>query len=81
MAVKCSVVFIVAQVDGLEIVDERTFVAEKIIDLLKCSCVVCNPISLVMRFRSLSESYSETRDIKGWNLLQLVLSRLQGKTW
>ena len=40
MAVKCSVVFIVAQVDGLEIFDESTFRAEKVIDfveVLACS--------------------------------------------
>ena len=40
MVVKCSVVFIVAQVDGLEIVDESTFGAEKVVDfveVLACS--------------------------------------------
>ena len=40
MAVKCSVVCIVAQVDGLELFDESTFGAEKVVDfveVLTCS--------------------------------------------
>ena len=40
MAVKCSVVFIIVQFDGLEIFDESIFGAEKVVDfveVLACS--------------------------------------------
>ena len=45
---------------------------------LKCSCVVCYPISLAMRFRSLSKSYSELREIKGWNFASVGVVPITG---
>ena len=43
MAVKCSVVFIVVQFDGLEIFDESTFGAEKVGDFVEV--LVCSLLS------------------------------------
>ena len=57
MAMKSRDVFIVAQVDGLEMYDEITF-AVKVIYFAEvlASRVVCNPIYVAMRFRSWSKS-------------------------